>query len=390
MKSKTFIRLQVMSSNVLRQVLVSLFGMLVPFIAIHFYSKEIWVGFVPMLTYILFVMVLINWGNKEYLLRYFSTHPGKIEKSFSSSLATRFPSVLLFSCLALFVFQIDYGFYIFLWLLGRYFTHSVEPLLFFEKKFKSFLQIEIISFLLFYAAVVLDRHQSYHWNFLAIYSLYQSGKGAVSLYIFRHFINIRHFRFDFSLYKKSFTLFALTAFGFLISKADIYLVQFFCNPVDTADYQILNGLLLFIASFSVFIYTPFTKNIYRNNEVTLDKYQHILAVIGLIIVPVALFFYHLVILYYLKLEMSVWFYILAFVYVYPSYLYGIQIVNKLRANKEHIVILYLFCGAVTTIIFSGLFLWLGYGIIGALSGSCVAQLMALYLFYIKDLKKNAA
>lgn len=383
MKKKHLNRIGFISSNALRQILVSAFGMAIPFLVIHYSSKEVWGSFVSILLFTLFALQIINWGNKEYLLRQFSIEPGKIRTNFSSILITRLPLALLFSLIALFAFPTVNVFFVFLWILGRYFSYSVEPLLFFEKKFNLFLIIEMITFLLFCGILFLFKDGLNSMELSIIYSLYQFIKGVISLFFFRSFINFKNLQFDYLFYKKALPFFLLSAFGFLISKSDVYFVQFFCDKYTTANYQILNSLLVFIITISVFIYSPFTKNIYRNNTIVIKKYEKVLSLLGLVIVPVSLFFCYFIILYYLKLKLSVWFYILAFIYIYPSYIYGIQIVNKFKTKQEQLVILYLFYSAITNVLFSSLFLYLGYGILGALSGGCLSQIVALYLFCFK-------
>ena len=367
----------------MRQILVSAFSMAIPFLVIHYSSKEVWGEFVSVLLFTLFALQIINWGNKEYLLRLFSIHPGKIRIYFSSTLITRLPLVVLFSLIAFFAFPTVNVFFVFLWILGRYFSYSVEPILFFEKKFNLFLIIEIITFLLFCSTLFLLKEGIDSLKLLIIYSLYQFIKGIISLFFFRSFIRFENLQFDYTFYKKALPFFMLSVFGFLISKSDVYFVQYFCDKSTTANYQILNGLLVFIITISVFIYSPFTKNIYRNNTIVIKKYQKTLSLLGLIIVPISLFLCYFIIFYYLKLKLSVWFYILAFIYIYPSYMYGIQIVNKFKTNKEQLVILFLFYSAITNVFFSSLFLYLGYGMLGALSGGCLSQIVALYLFCVK-------
>ena len=383
MKKKYLNRIGFISSNALRQILVSAFGMAIPFLVIHYSSKEVWGSFVSILLFTLFALQIINWGNKEYLLREFSINPSRINQNFSENMVTRLPLVILFSLIAPFIFPTINIFFVFLWILGRYFSYSVEPLLFFEKKFNLFLIIEMITFLLFCTTLFFFKEDINSTKLLIVYSLYQFIKGVISLLFFRSFIRFKNLQFNYIFYKKALPFFMLSAFGFLISKSDVFFVQYFCDKSTTANYQILNSLFVFIITISVFIYSPFTKNIYRNNTIVTEKYQKTLSLLGLVIIPISLFFCYFIILYYLKLKLSFWFYMLAFIYIYPSYLYGIQIVNKFKTNKEQLVILYLFYSAITNVFFSSFFLYLGYGILGALSGGCLSQIVALYLFCVK-------
>lgn len=388
MKVKTLNRIGSVSVNALRQVLVSVFAMAVPFMVIHFFSKDSWAGFVPVLLYSLLATHIGNWGNKEYQLRQFSNAPAKMKSHFSSALLARLPLVVVFGALACMLFGTATGMLVFVWLLGRFGYHAVEPILFFEQKFGLFLLIEIGCFLFFCAGIFVLGQNDHPDGLLLLYSFYQLLRGAVCAFVFREYFSFGSLTADFGFFARALPFFLLSMMGFLTSKADVYFVQFFCDRLTTAHYQIINGLFVFIMSVAAFIYAPFTKNIYRNNSSVIRQYQKILGLSGLAVVPLGLVFCYLVIEFYLGLTLGFWFYVLAFVYVYPSYLYGIQIVDMFRKNKERLVILYLFCCALTNMVFSGLLLSLGYGMTGALSACCLSQIMALYLFCLKEKKQQ--
>ena len=100
--------------------------MAIPFLVIHYASKEIWGEFVSYLLYSLLVIQIINWGNKEYLLRKFSEAPNKIKINFSTNFVSRFPLVLISFLIGFFFFKFEYNIYVFLWILGRFLIHSYE------------------------------------------------------------------------------------------------------------------------------------------------------------------------------------------------------------------------------------------------------------------------
>jgi large-conductance mechanosensitive channel len=67
-------------------------------------------------------------------------------------------------------------------------------------------------------------------------------------------------------------------------------------------------------------------------------------------------------------------------YVYPSYIYGLDIVNLFKKHQEKIVIINLSIGVIINSALSSLFLHLNYGITGVLLGSAIAQLIVMVLF----------
>lgn len=349
-------------------------------------SKEIWGEFVSLLLYALLATQIINWGNKEYLLRKFSETPSKIKDDFSSILLTRLPLVLLFSILGFFLFKIEFGNYLFIWIFGRFLIHSYEVLVVYEKKFNASLVIELGCFIAFTIVFYCLSSSINFKQLLIIYSLYQLTKGICFWLLFSTTFS-SDVRFNFNYYKASFWFFLLSILGFLVSKIDVYIIEQFDNKIVTSDYQIINGLLVFIMSISTFIYAPFTKNIYRNSEFTIEKTKNTLALFGLIIVPISLLFVYGFVRYFLNLELTFWFYVVAFFYVFPSYLYGIEIVNLFKRHEEKQVVLFLFVGTVINAVLSSCFLNLNFGITGALFGSTIAQIVILISLKLSTKRK---
>ncbi|HLP62929.1 FkbM family methyltransferase [Flavobacterium sp.] len=387
MTTKNLHRIGFISSNAVRQILVSAIGVVIPFMVIQHSSKEVWGEFVSLLLYSLLVTQIINWGNKEYLLRKFSETPRTIKTDFSSILITRFPLVLLFSLIGFFLFKMEFGLYLAFWILGRFLIHSYEVLVVYEKKFNASLAIELVCFLAF-AIVFYSLSSALNLNqLLILYSLYQFTKGICFLLLFKNIFSFDA-RFNFNYYKASLWFFLLSVLGFLASKIDVYIIEQFDNKIVTSDYQIINGLLVFIMSISAFIYAPFTKNIYRNTDFTIQKTKKTLVLFGLIIVPISLLFVFGIIRYFLKLEFTFWFYVVAFFYAFPSYAYGIEIVRLFKQNREKKVVVILFLGVLINSIVTYYLLFSGYGIQEILFGSALVQVLILVLFVYSATLKN--
>jgi len=379
LKAKTINRIGFITGNTFRQVLIAIFGMTVPFLVIHNSSKIIWGSFVPLLLFSLLAAQIINWGNKEYLLRVFSKTPGKINVAYSQNLITRLPILVFFSISACFYFSVSFGIWIFLWLSGRYLQQSTEALIVYEKKFSASIALELFAFTLFFIAFLLF-HQHNLYFLLIVYSSYQMLKGCGYFFLFYAFFNKSYLKPDFSFFTVAFPFFLLAVLGFLASKVDVYLLAHLGNKIATSDYQIINSLLVFVMSLSALIYAPFTKNIYRNKKSVIQKTRNLLAISGLVVVPISLCCITLIDCFYLGLHLSFLFYTIAFFYIFPSFLYGIEVINLFRSHKEKTVVVILFFGATANTILSGLFLYFDFGMTGALLGSAISQLMVLFLF----------
>ncbi len=380
MKTKTITRIGFISNNALRQLLVSLFNMVIPFLVIHYSSKAVWGSFVSLLLFSLLVLQFINWGNKEFLLRQFSQFPNKINENYSRIFITRLPLVILSGLIGLFYFPVGFNALLFLWIFGRFLNQSVEALVIFEKKFNASMLIELVGFAVFVFCMYLKQSVDVY-DLLLLYSCYQVMKGIWYFLLFKKYFTIKNIAIEWKYYQIAFPFFLLSILGFLASKVDVYLVNHLGDTIVTANYQVINSLLVFTMTLSSFIYAPFTKNIYRNSDAVIKKTRHLLMMLGLFIVPMALFFIYFVLqYYYVNLQLPLLFYAVAFVYIYPSFLYGIEVINLFKLHQEKTVVRFLLVGALANTLFSAAFLYFNYGILGALTGSAIAQLLVLGLF----------
>jgi len=361
--------------------------MVIPLIVIKFSSKELWGSFVSLLLFSLVALQIINWGNKEYLLRQFSQFPNKIKADYSRILFTRLPLVFVFSIAAAFCFPFSFCVFILLWIFGRFLTHSVEALIIYEKKFNRAMAIEVGSFIIFCAVLYSLIPKLDLLLLLVIYSCYQFVKGMLYFLVFQNFLSYHNLSIDLKYFSLTFPFFMLSIFGFLASKIDVYIIDHLGDKIVTSDYQVINSLLVFTMSLSAFLYAPFTKNIYRNSQPVIQKTQRLVALAGLGIVPVSLLIIYAILGFYLNLRLSILFYLAAFLYVYPSFVYGIKVVGLFKQHREKTVVLYLLAGTIINSVLSAAFLYFGFGITGALFGSAIAQLFVLILFYFTDFEK---
>lgn len=323
---------------------------------------------------------LINWGSKEFLLRQFSLSPATIPKDYPQNMATRLPLLVVLVLSAWIYFPTTFALWIAIWLFGRYLAHSAEALVVFEKEFMVSTWVETGSFVLFCAAFLVLKDSQNLNGLLMLYSLYQLVRGLGYFVMVQPYFNWRHFAPDWSYYPKAFPFLLLSVLGFLASKADVYLIENLGNKTLTSEYQILNSLFVFLMSVSSFFYTPFTKNLYRADAQTSAKSQILLMRSGLVIVPAGLTVVYLLSHFYLRFDVSLLFFATAFFYVFPTYVYGIEIVNLFRRQKEKIVLAVLFTGVITNLALSYLFLQMGHGMTGVLAGSALSQILVAAMF----------
>jgi len=364
----------------IRQLLSSAFNLALPFVVIYFTTKQVWGEFVSILLFILLASSCTNFGNKEYLLRQFSSQPQNIRRHFTTNFYARTTVLILSFIIVLFVFSLPFSGFICLSLLGLYISQSFEAVIVFEKKFLFSSLTESAFGLLMLMALLFFRNNISALLILQLYAFLQLLKATIYTFFFFEVFEKKAMLFDFNILRKSFPFFLLTLMGLLASKNDVYLVGYFLDKSSLAEYQIINNLCLFVMGTAGFFYTPFTKNIYRNKEIVIQQLKKTLIVLGFVLTILAVVTLSFVIRFYLKIPMPFYFYGAAFSYIYPSFIYGIEIITLYKNHKEMKVVIFLFVGIIINMLLSALLLHYGFGISGVLLGSAVAQWLVLGMF----------
>ena len=122
-------------------------------------------------------------------------------------------------------------------------NHSVEALVVFEKKFNASITIELVCFAGFACGIYTNQNLDV-FALLLLYSLYQFIKGFWYFLLFRDYFTLK-ITADWNYYKISFPFFLLSILGFLASKVDVYLINHLGDKITTANYQVINSLLVF-------------------------------------------------------------------------------------------------------------------------------------------------
>lgn len=269
--------------NNIKQLITSFINLCFPFLIIFKEGKSVWGNFVELYLYILLVSAIVLWGNRNYLLRKFSSSPKDISKDFTISLVTRFYLLLVLSLLGFFLFSIDVAFFLIVCHFGIFLSTSFEVLAIYKKEFLLNLYLEGVCFLFLVVGIIAYPFQMAAKDILVIYGSYRLLKGLVFLIRYRTFLQYDQFSFDWKVLKDTFPLFLLTLFGFLGSRIDVYIFQEFSSPKRLAEYHILNNFILFLTVMAAQILTPFTKIFYRGTENFIADIKKKIAVFGLVL-----------------------------------------------------------------------------------------------------------
>lgn len=376
---KLISRIILISSNTVRQLLKSVFGFVIAFLVIKYANKEIWGEFVAYMLFVLFAEQVVSWGNKEFLLREFSKNPSAIKTTWTSVLLIRFPLVILLSVISIIFFKTTF-LYIFIWLTGRFLAQSSQPLIVYTKKFNQAIFIELISFFIFFIIFFFQKNNITLAKLLELIAVYHLLKGSLYGISYSTYFKLKN-NINFKYFRIALPFFIMAILGFVASKIDLYLVNYFLNKTEIANYQIINAGLLFIQSLALFIYTPFIKNIYRINSKTIHKIQVLISKIGLFVIPILLVALYIITVHFYEFTMPISFLILGFLITFPSYYFGILIIKMLGEYHEQLVAKIIGFGILVNLIVSYSLLSLKFGILGVLIGMALSQFIMLLLIH---------
>lgn len=367
--------------NLFRQMLSSGYGLIIPFFIIKWESKDLWGAFTEILLFTMFSTIVFNWGSKEHLLRKFSKIPSEIKKTFSEDLLMRLPLLMVFMVVAYLFFTAENAFWIGCWMFGRFLSYSFEVVVLYKKKFRLSLLFETLSFFVFFCLIYFTSEKiGLSLNFLLIfYSLYQLLKGLLFTIYFKDLLSFRNARFDPKYFKYTFSFFLLALVGFLASKLDVYLAGIFFTKKDLSEYQIINNLLLFTMSLTSLIYSPFTKILYRSPSQSFQKQKKLLAFIGLPVALLSSILIYFVLNLYFEFHLKAIFIIISILYIYPVYIYSLDVVNLFKHHKEANVVRCLTTGVFINAVFGGIFLYIETNLYSLLFATIISQICILIL-----------
>lgn len=368
-----------MLTNAIKQTLGQFLSLLLSLFVIHYYSKALWGDFVATFLYISISLLVLSWGNKEYLIREFSKTPGKMMHHFYMLFNTRLLLVLLSVLITLFFFPKNQCLYISLWLIGGYIVQSLEVFWIYKRDYVQSIGIEILAFLIL-LGLIHNQTILTAESLIAYYSYYQIIRAVffVTLY-FGDLRNI-HFNIDKSFLWVSFPFFMLSFVGFLQSRTDFLMITFFETHENVAIYQVINTYFILIHALGTFLILPYMKNLYRLKTQSIEIIQRKISMAAPFLVLLCLLVFYLLIRFVYQFNLDIYYYVIGIFITFPPYLYAVRIIQLFKENKQKTVMFVGIKAIIINCLVSFLLLHFHFGLKGALLGSAVAHLFTAYQY----------
>lgn len=353
----------------------------VSYFVVSNYSKELWGSFVVDLLLINLIALVLNWGNKEHLVRSISKEPNKLGDYFYKNFFTR--SILLLPAIILLFFlseDIVKTTWLISWLIGLFIYQSAESLIVYTKKFGFQVVIELI-------ALVITL--SYLFTIKNIEILGLVKVFTIAVWVKALFIIVKLFpkkivlQFSFKELLMTLPFFVIGFSGLLQSRIDQYVIALFCDKDVIATYQIFLSAFILLQSLSAIIIVPFNKILYRISITIFNKVQLKITLLSLVIVSVFGLIISWLLNYLYQLDISIIYYLIGILFAFPPFVYVPIIYLFYRVGKEKEIMIVNYLGALFNLALTLYFVFYGNPF-NAIIASAIAQwLMLVWYIYRK-------
>jgi O-antigen/teichoic acid export membrane protein len=370
-------RLLTIGINTIQGFTSPAFNFLIVVFGVKVFGKADWASLINVMLWVFFVTFMLGWGNRDHLLRKYSQEPGKMYHAFFSNFLSRC-LLLPFALLLLLFFPIHISSWAILLVILTFTYSSLSTLVVYHQKFSAQLLAEIVAFAIIFGSVFYVKTFDLE-TFLKIYTI----AIATKLVLLSVQMNFWKERFSATIsieeFKAGFPFFILGLSGWLMSKVDIYVVDFYLEKSQLAEYQLLITAFLMLQALAAYMTIPFTKHVYRVSDNVVQKIKYKLYAVALPLTILGVFSIWFIMEYFVELGFSYEYYFVGGLIALPCYFYTLNIMELMKNHKERTIIYISFFGFLVNI--SLIFLLIEpYEILGVLISVCITQWVVLIAY----------
>lgn len=372
-------RQKLMVISAIQALVLSGSGLIISLFGIIKFGATLWGEYIKIQLWLTPILLLTNWGSRNYLVQQFSITPSKVGSIFLENLVSR-ALLLPVAILVLFkVFDLNVVWFTIPILLLQYLYMSYDAVTVFSERHKGRILAEVLGLCVFLiGGLLLD-------GFSLKYILIIQLVGVISKLTY-----LGWYLKGLSLFKSSvqmsirktltagFPFMIIGISGLIQSKSDIYMLSYLSSSENVASYQMLTGGLFVIQGTIAFLIDPLVKVIYRTKEVVFRKVRRVIMMIGVAIIFPGLFSLAVGLSYLLPEKFNMYTYAIAFLYLLPFIFYYPFILRLYKDNKHLLVAFISVMGGAVNAIASFLLIP-SYDLNGAILGTALSQFLILPL-----------
>jgi O-antigen/teichoic acid export membrane protein len=329
-------------------------------------------------------VVVISWGNKDYLMKEFSFNPSQISEVWKENIFTRLLLVFAVSIFFGFLFPSDISLFLISWVFINFVCKSYDVFIYYYKSFLFSLLVEFFSLVVLILFILINKDQLSMFYLLISYIV--SG-------IFRALLLVVYFKMDYKLlFKWKFNLntltysssfFVLALVGILNAKVDIFCINYAMNKSDLGEYQVLFSFIMLIQGLGYLLVEPFAKNLYRLNEASFIKVKKFLFWVGPVLTLILIMGSYFVITYLFHIPFDIQNYFAGFFYCIPVFVYGVLVYKFFKINRQvWVVYVSLICLFINVVL--DLYTIPYLGVFGVMVSGALVQWLKLLFFLLVD------
>lgn len=376
-------------SGVLKTLFVSLFGLLINFILLHYKDPSILDTYVFCIATVNLFFMFSNWGGKEYLIVTLSKNQSRLHEKSADIINNRIIFSLISGCLIVFLsIEIEIKIFIILFVLLKTLSAFFDSLTTILKNFHQIILFDVLLYGLFTFFVYYDGNTSNIIVFLFELLVLEILRLLFYMYIYRKYYSLKlSIKLAFDVAKQSIPFFLLTVSGFLSSKADLYVVGIMLNKSEMSIYFIILNLISFCqVAYASFINT-YSSNIYRLSNYSFRKFSNYTIYISSAISIFSAFLIYIICNLYYKIDFDILFSVLVAINMFIFNFVMIEVFNFNKRNKQKHLPKIFFITGLLNLLLSYAFIP-SYGTIGAFFSSTLSALFSLFFlrYSIKSTK----
>lgn len=380
MMNKQIERSSLILLNGVRTVQSPAISILISYLIIHYFSKDLWGAFVHYLLYYYIATLISNWGHKDFLLRNFSVRPDRITSDWQVFFSSRLPILFIVSIPPPLIFDLETGSYLSLWICATYVSQSIVPIMLYRRDYVWVILLELSSFIVLVGLLFSVERGLQLIDLVRYFTFYLTLRSLAYLILYRNYFRFKSFVINKKMLWLAAPFLFLGVAGFLQSKIDLYTLQFFASDRVLGEYQILSGFFIFSQSIATIVLLPYLKNIYRMQSQSLQKLKRFAIFGGFILNLFVNLFIFLVLDFFFAIHLTMPQVILGFIIGYPAYIYALHVFYLFKTNQEKVVLKLSIYGFLINLLVSIVLLSLEQGLTDVLIANATGQIFALLVY----------
>lgn len=332
-------RLPVVSLHLAWNFIPASFSLLASALVVRLQGPGLWGDFVFAGLVVFFLNLTLQLGIKDQLLREFSSKPSAMLTIWVQQVQLRFYLFPILLFVPFFLLPAQQAASAGVWLILAFLNRSFEVFFLFQKRFRPLVFSEVL-FSSFFLVLLFLVQGNINLNTLLLCQVL--GTLAKSVFLFFHvksFLSPIKWKWSkFTLPVSGFGFYLLALVGFLEAKTDLLCLKALSNSVDLGRYSLVFSLLLTLKLLPDFFMGPFVKNFYRSEDAVFRKLRFQLALVGMLVCVPGLLAIRWFSSSLYNIHFSWTFFLVAFFYVFPRYLFAMDSYSLFQLRLERYLI----------------------------------------------------